>query len=265
MKIVGGVVGGLCVIAAVLVGVSVAGPAVASAYVPDIQQQRVARMKATLAQSETTVIGRSVQGRPIISRCYGERNAAHRAVVIGQMHGSEPAGISVAKKIERAGAPAGVRLCVIRTVNPDGAARKSRTNAHGVDPNRNSPHLWSPEVPDRDHNPGASANSEPETRTYVDFLNALDPTVVIIYHQAGNGVDSYGAKNMALVRGLAQHMGLKVRSFDCDGECHGTLTGWFNSTHAGSAVTVELPSSNQITVVKINKWSRAARWAMEQG
>jgi protein MpaA len=30
-----------------------------------------------------------------------------------------------------------------------------------------------------------------------------------------------------------------VKSFDCSGVCHGTLTDWFNASFPGVAVTVE--------------------------
>lgn len=41
------------------------------------------------------------------------------------------------------------------------------------------------------------------------------------------------------VRRLSDGLGLPVRSFDCSGECHGTMTSCFNANHAGTAVTVE--------------------------
>ncbi|MGB3039504.1 MAG: hypothetical protein WBB44_02200, partial [Candidatus Nanopelagicales bacterium] len=94
---------------------------------------------------------------------------------------------------------------------------------------------------------------------YIRFLNTVDPDVVLVYHQAGNAVDSYHQKNRGLTHGLADRMKLRVRSFACNGVCTGTLTGWFNTTHSGVALTVELPRPVSMKAVK--RGARAARWA----
>ena len=44
---------------------------------------------------------------------------------------------------------------------------------------------------------------------------------------------------MKLVRRLSRESGLPVRSFDCQGGCHGTFTDWLNTRTPGRAVTVE--------------------------
>jgi hypothetical protein len=44
---------------------------------------------------------------------------------------------------------------------------------------------------------------------------------------------------MSLVRSLARATGLPVKSFDCQGGCHGTFTDWHNDRTPGRAVTVE--------------------------
>jgi len=63
---------------------------------------------------------------------------------------------------------------------------------------------------------------------------------VLSFHQPLHGVDAYRAKSMPLVRRLARELDLPVRSFDCSGGCHGTLTDWANHRLDGRAVTVEL-------------------------
>ena len=60
------------------------------------------------------------------------------------MHGNEQAGLQVVDAL-RGGRPVvDVNLWVIPTINPDGVARNTRGNAHGVDLNRNFPHHWAP-------------------------------------------------------------------------------------------------------------------------
>ena len=72
------------------------------------------------------------------------------------------------------------------------------------------------------------------------FLREVSPRTVLVFHQPLYGVDSYRAKSMTLVRRLSRETGLPVRSFDCHGGCHGTLTDWYNDRLDGRAITVEL-------------------------
>jgi hypothetical protein len=72
------------------------------------------------------------------------------------------------------------------------------------------------------------------------FLRDVSPHTTLVFHQPLNGVDSYRAKSMTLVRRLSRETGLPVRSFDCNGGCHGTFTDWYNDRLDGRAVTVEL-------------------------
>ena len=220
------------------------------------------RAARATVETETRVIGYSVQGRPIKAVRYGPANATSVGVFIGEIHGTERAGIPVVKQLRQLGPPAGSAMWIVKTVNPDGHAAHSRKNARGVDLNRNSPHLWKSTSRAPDYYPGRSAVSEPETRAYLDFLGAIDPDVVLIYHQAGNGVDTYQAKSPSLVKRLARRMRLAPKSFNCDGECTGTLTGWFNHrpSRKGPAITIELPAHT--TAAQVRRWARAARWSI---
>lgn len=229
-------------------------PLPASADAAAVPQTRAGKVVAT------RTIGRSVQGRRIVARLYGSPTASKVGVIIGSMHGTERGGIPVAKRIEKLGAPAGTAMWVIRNLNPDGSRINRRGNANKVDLNRNGTHIWAAKARAADYYPGPSPASEPETRAYISFLESVKPDVVLIYHQRGNGVDSYRQKNAALTKGLAKRMKMPVKSFNCDGECTGTLTGWFNTTQPGTALTIELTSS--ITKKKITRWSKAARWSI---
>ena len=63
-------------------------------------------------------------------------------LVIGSIHGNETAGHAVIARLRAATPPAGVRLLLVRTANPDGVAAGTRQNARGVDLNRNFPRHW---------------------------------------------------------------------------------------------------------------------------
>jgi hypothetical protein len=156
------------------------------------------------------------------------------------MHGDERAGMRVVRHLRGTRLPDGTDLWLVRTMNPDGTAADRRTNAHGVDLNRNFPRFWVRAGAGTTTWSGPRAASEPETRVVLRFLRDLRPRTTLVFHQPLYGVDSYRAKSMRLVRALSRQTGLPVRSFDCNGGCHGTLTDWSNARLDGRAVTVEL-------------------------
>lgn len=203
-------------------------------------------------------IGKSVEGRAIRALEYGDPQAQRVVVIIGQMHGTETGGLPIVRRLRDLGAPAGVHMWLIPTVNPDGLAAGTRQNARGVDINRNSSDHWRPSD-SQIYNPGPAPVSEPETRATLDFLDQTDPDLVLVFHQAGNGIDTYRAKLPAFMPPLATHFRLPAREFACGGVCSGTLTGWFNSRHSGAAVTVELPAT--VTQVAVRRWAGASAWA----
>lgn len=200
------------------------------------------------AVRETVVIGHSVRGRPITAYRLGDRAARRTVVALAVMHGSERAPGRTLRTLRDGPRIAGVDLWVVPVVNPDGAARHRRANAHGVDLNRNFPDAWK-RAPHR-YNAGRRPASEPETRAVMRFLDAVDPDLVVSFHQPLAAVDLSGTKDLRLSRALAKALRLPVEYVDCTGVCHGTLTGWFNATHDGMALTVEFgrrPSAPYLT------------------
>jgi predicted deacylase len=192
--------------------------------------------------------GTSVLGRPLRAYRVGERSSAVTAVLLGNMHGNEPAGVRLVNAVRADPRVRGVDLWVIPTMNPDGLAADTRRNAHGVDLNRNWAHRWRPQTGPYDSGPRPF--SEPETRAMRRFLNRVDPQFVVSFHQPLHAVDSDAAKNRHLLNRLATNLHLPKKPLRCSGACHGTMTGWYNAHHSGSAITVELgpqPSVGYLT------------------
>jgi protein MpaA len=129
------------------------------------------------------VIGHSVRGRPIVAYERGDPSAP-AALVVGVIHGSEPAGLAVVSRLRRAVLPQGVHLWLVPTVNPDGLAAGTRQNAHGVDLNRNWPTAWRPNGRPWDgYYSGPRPMSEPENRATRAFILRVKPALTIWYHQ----------------------------------------------------------------------------------
>lgn len=183
------------------------------------------------------IIGYSVHGHPVRAYELGERGARRTVVALGSMHGNEQDGTVVMSQLINGKPITGVHLWVIPRDNPDGYLRNMRHNARGVDLNRNFPTKWRRVT--GYYNSGASPSSEPETRVLKRFLDRVNPHHVVTFHSPLRGIDVYGAKDGPFARRLSRHLRVPMKSFDCSGGCHGTLTQWFNRNHPGACVTVE--------------------------
>jgi len=139
-----------------------------------------------------TLLGHSVRGRPIYVTEVGDRSSPRRLLVVGCIHGDEAAGIAIASAVERA-APRSEDVWVVDDLNPDGLARRTRQNAHGVDLNRNFPAGWRAlGVPGDQQYPGPAPLSEPEARIARSLVARLRPSVSVWFHQPLGVVDQSG-------------------------------------------------------------------------
>jgi protein MpaA len=182
------------------------------------------------------VIGHSAQGREIRATRVGEEGARVNVLVVGDVHGNEPAGEAIVARLRRTKL-AGVTLWLVRTGNPDGRAAGTRQNARGVDLNRNFPWRWRPGARGT-YFPGARAGSEPETQALMRLVKRVRPQLAIYYHQhMGITVRARGA-DPAVQREYARRTGLPLRSLP---DYRGTAIGWQNHLiRDGSAFVVEL-------------------------
>ena len=197
------------------------------------------------------LLGHSVDGRPIIAYELGDPYSRKKALILGEMHGDEPAGVTLVRSIlHEKYAVTGMDLWVIPTMNPDGYALHTRQNARGVDLNRNWPDSWRHLT--GQYYSGPHALSEPETRAMYAFLNWLRPHYLVSLHQPLQGVDTTdgGATHPAFRHRLADNLGLPEKAFRCWSVCHGSMTGWFTRHLPGAAITVEFgwtPSDRYLT------------------
>jgi len=199
----------------------------------------VALLTGTATAATRSVIGHSVQGRPIVSVHSGDPDAAVKVLVIGAIHGDETAGMPIARRLIAAGAPAGVELWVVPTINPDGVAAGSRGNAHGVDLNRNFSYDWRP-LDDGEYS-GSGPLSEPESRAARQLIMRVRPDVTIWFHQPFGIVDRPPGNPFA-ARRYSQLSGLPLVRLP--GRYPGGASRWQNHELPDStAFVVELPSS----------------------
>ncbi|MGB2875068.1 MAG: M14 family zinc carboxypeptidase [Gaiellaceae bacterium] len=142
-----------------------------------------AGVAAAQPQQAELVVGHSVKGRAMVAYERGDPTAPV-TLVVGVIHGNEPAGLAVIRDLRKMPLPAGVHLWLVPTVNPDGLAAGTRQNAHGVDLNRNWPVAWVHNgVPWDGYYSGPRPMSEPESRAMRAFILRVRPALTIWYHQ----------------------------------------------------------------------------------
>jgi hypothetical protein len=189
------------------------------------------------------VIGESTKGRPIKAYCLGDPEAKNVYLVLGQMHGDEPAGRLITRdRLLNKDPVKDVALWVIPTMNPDGSIRGTRVNARGVDLNRNFPSkTWVKQGKGTRYWSGPRPASEPETRAIVRFFSKIQPRTIVSIHQPLSSVDFSGGSK-AVTQWLAKELDLPVAHIKVSGG--GTMTSWYNAEYPKkTAVTVELPPS----------------------
>lgn len=211
---------------------------------------------AAAAPTGASVVGTSVEGKPIRAIRVGSRSARRVVLVVGAIHGSERAGRAITRRLRRARPARGTALLLVDAANPDGVAADTRWNSRGVDLNRNFPFGWRAiGAPFETYHSGAGPLSEPESRAMAALIRRVRPRVTVWYHQHMRLVDRSGGDPF-LERLYARRSGLPHRAIP---PLPGTATSWQNHRFPrDSAFVVELPAGR----LDRRSASRHARAAM---
>ena len=159
-------------------------------------------------------------------------------LVVGCIHGNEPAGIPVAQALRRT-TPSGEQLWIVPSLNPIGVRRGTRQNERGVDLNRNFGAMWK-SIGRRGslQYSGPRPWSEPETRWVRRLILLVRPTVTIWFHQPQSIVRAWG-RSIPVARRYARLAGMPFRALAWP---NGTAANWQNHLLGGGAsFVVELP------------------------
>jgi len=214
----------------------------------------------------------SVKGSPLLQRDVVSPNAHLRVLVIGGIHGDEPSSTAlVLRWIPWANeTPSNIHWRFVPLVNPDGMLREqpSRTNAHGVDLNRNFPTPdWDKEAPvywsqrtknDPRRYPGPKPLSEPESRWLHDEMERWKPNLIVSVH-APYGLLDFDGPTVA-----PQRLGRLY--LDQVGIFPGSLGNYGGVHKKVPVVTIELPSAirtPQDAEVR-QMWLDLLRWTAER-
>ena len=188
-------------------------------------------------------LGRSVDGRRIYAVKVGDLDNPRSVLVVGDIHGSEGAGIPIARTLASSRPGPESLMIVIKDLNPDGVAAGTRQNARGVDLNRNFPYRWRPLGARGDlQYSGPHALSEPEARIAHSLILRARPSVTIWFHQPLALVDKSGG-NISIEHRFAELTGLPLRRLT---RYPGSAASWQNHRlPKTTAFVVELPAGRR--------------------
>jgi protein MpaA len=196
-------------------------------------------------------LGRSEAGRSIVAIRVGDPRGP-RVLVVGCIHGTECAGLAVARSLEHARTAAD--LWIVPNLNPDGYARGTRQNGRGVDLNANWSSGWrGGGRPWDTYYPGPRPFSERETRIARDLILRIRPRVTIWYHQHLDLVWAWGLSSAA-GRIYARAAGMRFYHHPW---LRGTAPNWQNHHLPGSSsFVVELPAGS-LSLDQVRRQQRA--------
>ncbi|GAB3660662.1 hypothetical protein GCM10028813_37940 [Ramlibacter alkalitolerans] len=236
--------------------------------------RRLPNVTAPLCEASRLVESgaRSVNGTPIYLRDIGAEHAKLRVLVTGAIHGDELSAASVAlhwiqlAAQEQVRMPQEVHWRFVPVLNPDGllAQPPTRTNAHGVDLNRNFPTPdWERDAASywqqRTHKdprrwPGPKPLSEPESRFLHEQMQSFRPHLIVAIH-APYGVLDFDGPSVPPSR-------LGRLYLDQVGIFPGSL-GNYGGVHKGvPVVTIELPHAlrTPLDAEMRQMWLDLLRW-----
>ena len=231
------------------------------------------------AEPVHTVIGTSVEGRPIDSYTYGHGDT--HVLFVGGIHGGYEwnSTLLAYQFLDYLDAspelvPENISVTVVPSANPDGMhavigkegrfsvddvpaatgpVGTGRFNANDVDLNRNFDCKWKPESMWRGNvvSAGDSAFSEPEARAIRSVVSAEQPVAVVFWHSQSNAVYASECEagilpmTRVIMDTYARAAGYpSVDSFDAY-EITGDAEGWLASIGI-PAITVELATHESV-------------------
>jgi predicted deacylase len=220
----------------------------------------------------TTSIGVSVKGRQITAHTFG--NGTYAVVYTGAIHGNESSTLSLMNRwideleASPASIPANATVVIIPSINPDGVAGATRTNARNVDLNRNfATNDWKKDITTVSNAPfpgggGQTPLSEPESQAIASYISRLRPRLVLSYHSIGgllaaNGIGDSSARatTYASLSGYS-NTGNAPGTFEYD--VSGTADDYYGQVLGVPSILIELGSHTYHQFERNQK----AMWAM---
>lgn len=235
-----------CSTRAVLLGCSIllangalVGCTASQAHSENLDSPPATRPAAPVVEIERAIIGRSVEGKAIEMVRFG--HGASPILVIAAIHGNEPTSRFVAERlIESLSRCPSANVAVVPCANPDGLEADRRTNAHGVDLNRNFPATNWKRTHLANNFGGRAPLSEPESAALLHVIEAIKPRLIISIHSMEHPCNNYDGPGEAIAQTMSQDNGYPTRS-TIGYPTPGSLGSWAGIDHNIPIITLELP------------------------
>ena len=190
-------------------------------------------------------LGTSHEGRSIDLVVFGREFGA--TLVLGGIHGNEQNSAQTAAALIaflriNPAARGGHSVAVLACANPDGTTRGVRTNAHGVDLNRNFPAKnWAASNWKGPYFGGVASLSEPESRAVAAAVARLSPSRIISIHaMSSQPCNNWDGPAQSLAELMASHNGYTVKA-SIGYPTPGSLGSWAGIDRQIPTITLELP------------------------
>ncbi|MDT5092974.1 MAG: murein peptide amidase [Mycobacterium sp.] len=185
-------------------------------------------------------VGTSVKGLPIRARTFG--HGPRNVLFIGGIHGDEAEGAYTTDQLPAAFADAGladtVTLTIIEDANPDGRAARTRTNANGVDVNRNFP---AKNFDSTNPANGGEPLSQPESRAVKETVDRINPALAIVAHSwDGRQFINFDGPARELAEKFSASTGLPVEESSSFAPTPGSFGSYFGRDRGIAVLTIEV-------------------------
>ena len=210
--------------------------------------------------------GTSVLGRPLLYVSFGNPQATNTTLIFAMVHGDEITPLYMAFQIaawakENMKKYPNTRLVLAPLVNPDGFFEfpKTRTNANGVDCNRNfATKDWNREAlsswkkkfrSEARRFPGNKPDSEPETLFQKMLIEKVKPQKILSIHSPLNFIDYDGPDRVTLEKFSVEYVKKCVElrnkvQAKSSGFFPGSLGNYTGQELGIPTITLELPTAN---------------------
>ena len=196
-------------------------------------------------------IGLSVQGKPIRTFFWGHGQTC--VYILGAIHGNEGSTMHLVERIWKLlqqnkyqKFKKAITFILVPCLNPDGVELHRRTNANGVDLNRNFPtpdFSWIREC--YNFYGGRGQGLQPEIMGLLELGTVYPPALVYSIHQPRNLINYDGpAQSVAL--GISRLNGMRIKD-DIGYNTPGSLGTYFGKVRKVPVITLELPHTEQGT------------------
>ncbi len=158
------------------------------------------------------VVGYSEEQNPIYLLEVG--SGQDTVLIFGAFHGDEQVGfhlvVQLAETLYKAPEQINAHVVLVPVVNPDGLLKGKRTNANGVDINRNFPtEDWTPVYTKKKYYPGPEPASEKETQLVVGLIERYKPDRIVSIH-ADLRMNNYNGPAKELAEAMARYNGYPI-------------------------------------------------------